>query len=435
MALMARRIVLLSLLQLVSAKVKSGATSSADLWVHLGSFCFAGAGQLSGTVHSFQNVTLLLYDEQTMVASRLEDTTSCSLLQNRSHTQSPLHATERGAAFRWRFVPQHTTPYPRWSVAVAACDASELSLTYELGFVNSAEPWWSAQLSCEASLALPLAFAYLLLMAPLAVLLLRSAWRERARHPEPPSDAADAPPPPPRHLPIASLGAAAACAAAAGALATVANLVVYARHGRGLRLLRFVAGVGDVGCEVALLALLVLLLDRLAHGAPPPSQPLAPEALLPLLAILAGAQCGLFLWAAGARIDAMITTWLTFGSAPGTLLLLIRIALAAAAFAAAREPLRLLTPARRGPLLAAGACALAWLLAPPLAAALAAALAPQSRLPFVAVPAILAHALPLAAIVFAERTALADGWLAALDEHDPVRLEIAHDPYERVDSL
>ena len=77
-------------------------------------------------------------------------------------------------------------------MAVAACDASELSLTYELGFVNSAEPWWSAQLSCEASLALPLAFAYLLLMAPLAVLLLRSAWRERARHPEPPSDAADA---------------------------------------------------------------------------------------------------------------------------------------------------------------------------------------------------------------------------------------------------
>ena len=174
---------------------------------------FTGAGQLSGTVHSFQNVTLLLYDEQTMVASRLEDTTSCSQLQNRSHTQSPLHATARGAAFRWRFVPQHTTPYPRWSVAVAACDASELSLTYELGFVNSAEPWWSAQLSCEASLALPLAFAYLFLMAPLAVLLLRSAWRERARHPEPPSDAADAPPPPPRHLPIASLGAAAACAA------------------------------------------------------------------------------------------------------------------------------------------------------------------------------------------------------------------------------
>ena len=31
----------------------------------------------------------------------------------------------------------------------------------------------------------------------------------------------------------------------------------------------------------------------------------------------------------------------------------------------------------------------------------AAALAPQSRLPFVAVPAILGHALPLAAIVFA----------------------------------
>ena len=279
MALMARRIVLLSLLQLVSAKVKSGATSSADLGPPR-LLLLRRRRPAFGDVHSFQNVALLLYGEQTMVASRLEDTTSCSQLQNRSHTQSPLHATARGAAFRWRFVPQHTTPYPRWSVAVAACDASELSLTYELGFVNSAEPWWSAQLSCEASLALPLAFAYLLLMAPLAVLLLRSAWRERARHPEPPSDAADAPPPPPRHLPIASLGAAAACAAAAGALATVANLIVYARHGRGLRLLRFVAGVGDVGCEVALLALLVLLLDRLAHGAPPPSQPLAPEALL-----------------------------------------------------------------------------------------------------------------------------------------------------------
>ena len=120
----------------------------------------------------------------------------------------------------------------------------------------------------------------------------------------------------------------------------------------------------------------------------------------------------------------MITTWLTFG-APGTLLLLIRIAPAAAARRRARAA-RLLTPARRGPFLAAGACALAW----PCAAARRRARRARAAiaLALVAVPAILAHALPLAAIVFAERTALADGWLAALDEHDPVRLEIAHDP-------